>query len=191
MSNTTEQGRGQTALVTGGANGIGWAICQALAARGYRVAIADLDLAAAQERAQTLGPDHLALGVDLTDANAASALPGQAAQALGRLDLVVNNAGMTDTTGKSIATLPEDRFDRLVALNTDVVSVAVAPDLVVTRIAPLKGNEKVIGTKYWQVPTQLASIARAYRTQSPVIDGPVNLIQGGRGYILRLSLIHI
>lgn len=75
--------------------------------------------------------------------------------------------------------------DRLVALNTDVVSVAVAPDLVVTRIAPLKGNEKVIGTKYWQVPTQLASIARAYRTQSPVIDGPVNLIQGGRGYILR------
>lgn len=130
MNNTTEQGQGQTALVTGGANGIGWAICQALAAQGYRVAIADLDLAAAQERAQTLGSDHLALGVDLTDANAASALPGQAAQALGRLDLVVNNAGMTDTTGKSIATLPEDRFDRLVALNLTAVQVicdAAAP----------------------------------------------------------------
>ena len=111
------------ALVTGGANGIGWAICQRLAADGYRVALADLDGAAAAARARELGQDHLALPVDLTDPRAAANLPGWAVTELGGLDVVVNNAGMTVLNGQPLTALPEADFDRLVALNLTAVQV--------------------------------------------------------------------
>ena len=85
---------GKTALVTGAAGGIGWAIARRLSALGYRVALADIDASAVQQRAADLGDGHVALGVDLTDQTAAQALPDQAARALGHLDVIVNNAGI-------------------------------------------------------------------------------------------------
>lgn len=108
-------------LVTGGAAGIGWAICRALAARGYRIALADIDAAAARAGVKELGDGHVALSVDLTDRASAAALPQLAAEALGRLDVIVNNAGMTDTSGKSLTGLPVSSFDRLIALNLSAV----------------------------------------------------------------------
>ncbi len=69
--------------------------------------------------------------------------------------------------------------------NPGVRAVALAPGLVVTHSFPITGNQKIIGLKYWQVPEQMASVANAFRRQSPVVDGPVPLIQGGAGYILR------
>jgi len=109
------------ALVTGGAAGIGWAVCRRLARDGYRIVLADIDAAEAQQRVGELGPLHVALEVDLTDAASAADLPARAAAAFGRLDVVVNNAGMTDTSGKSLIDLPAERFDRLVALNLAAV----------------------------------------------------------------------
>jgi NAD(P)-dependent dehydrogenase (short-subunit alcohol dehydrogenase family) len=114
------------ALVTGGANGIGWAICQRLAADGYRVALADLDSAAAANRIATLGAAHRALPVDLTDRQAAANLPGQVVSEMGGLDVVINNAGMTVTDGQPLTTLPEADFDRLVALNLTAVEAICA-----------------------------------------------------------------
>lgn len=105
------------ALVTGGAAGIGWAICRALAAEGIRCAIADIDLARAWDRAAELGPGHVALGVDLADVAAAADLPRRAAEALGGLEIVVNNAGITDPSGRPLGAIPEAEFDRLVAVN--------------------------------------------------------------------------
>jgi NAD(P)-dependent dehydrogenase (short-subunit alcohol dehydrogenase family) len=113
ISDTT----GRRALVTGGADGIGWAVVKRLADAGYRVAIADIDAVAAEARIAALGGSHIALGVDLTDGAAARGLPARAAEALGGLDVVVNNAGMTDTSGRTLIALPEDRFAALVALN--------------------------------------------------------------------------
>lgn len=109
------------ALVTGGAGGIGWAICQRLARAGYRVVIADLNADAARRRAATLGPDHGAIGVDLTDAEAARDLVPQAMRAFGALQLVVNNAGMTDTGGHALTGMPDAAFGRIVALNLTAV----------------------------------------------------------------------
>lgn len=127
----THTGTPRRALVTGGANGIGWAIARTLAARGMWVAIADLDGMLASARAGELGPDHVALTVDLLDAEAASALPARAAEALGGLDVIVNNAGMTDSGGLAITEMPDDRFARLVALNLTAVEriCAAAIDL--------------------------------------------------------------
>jgi NAD(P)-dependent dehydrogenase (short-subunit alcohol dehydrogenase family) len=110
------------ALVTGGAGGIGWAICQRLAELGYRVAIADLNAEDAMRRAASLGPDHQALGVDLTDRHAAATLVARAAAVLpGGLSLIVNNAGMTDTGGNTLCDMAQDSFDRIIALNLTAV----------------------------------------------------------------------
>jgi len=79
---------GKTALVTGAARGIGYAIAARLATDGARVAVLDLDTAVAKEAAERIGPSALALTADVTVARQVDA-------AFGRLDILVNNAGIT------------------------------------------------------------------------------------------------
>ncbi len=82
---------GRTALVTGGASGIGAATARRLAAEGARVAIADLDEAGARSVASEI--DGLAVVMDVADPAAARAGVAVAEDAWGPLDIVVNNAG--------------------------------------------------------------------------------------------------
>jgi 2-hydroxycyclohexanecarboxyl-CoA dehydrogenase len=81
---------GRTAVVTGGAGGIGRAICADLAALGARVVVADLDLPAAEAVAKEL-PDALATRVDLGDPDSIEAFVAQA----GQVDALVHNAGVS------------------------------------------------------------------------------------------------
>jgi len=69
--------------------------------------------------------------------------------------------------------------------NPTILAVALAPGLEVTNSYLNAGSNRAIGLKYWEVPAQMASVAKAYRTRDPVVSGPVSLVQGGRGYILR------
>jgi NADP-dependent 3-hydroxy acid dehydrogenase YdfG len=85
---------GQTAAVTGAARGIGRATAEAFLRRGMRVAIGDLDLAAAQKTAQELGPSAVALALDVTDRESFAAFLDGAEEQLGPLDVLVNNAGI-------------------------------------------------------------------------------------------------
>lgn len=131
------------ALVTGGAAGIGWAICQRLAQAGYRIVIADRDGDLAASRAESLGAGHVALTVDLTDAQAASELVSRAAALFPQgLRLIVNNAGMTDTGGHVLCDMPQQAFERIIALNLTAVEricaaalQALAPGGAVVNIA--------------------------------------------------------
>lgn len=77
---------GKTALVTGAAGGIGAAVVRALRAQGARVAVADRDTAGIEAEAHLDG--------NLLEAGYADGLAAAAARALGRLDIVVNNAGV-------------------------------------------------------------------------------------------------
>ena len=77
---------GRCALVTGAAGGIGAAIVRLLRAEGARVAVADRDTDGVEAEAHLPG--------DLLDPAYADGLPAAAAEALGRLDIVVNNAGV-------------------------------------------------------------------------------------------------
>jgi 2-hydroxycyclohexanecarboxyl-CoA dehydrogenase len=81
----------RTALVTGGASGIGAATARRLAAEGARVSIADLDEAGAREVAAEI--DGYAVRMDVADAASARAGVAAATEALGPLDILVNNAG--------------------------------------------------------------------------------------------------
>lgn len=86
---------GKTALVTGAGSGIGAAIAQALAAKGVRVAVVDLDESAAQTRAATL-PDALAVGCNVADPASVKAAVARVAGSFGRIDILVNSAGIVD-----------------------------------------------------------------------------------------------
>ena len=87
---------GRTALVTGGASGIGAATARRLAAEGARVAIGDIDEAGAREVAGEL--DGLAVLLDVTDAAAGRAAIERVGAELGPVDVLINNAG-TDRFG--------------------------------------------------------------------------------------------
>ncbi|MEQ8659449.1 MAG: SDR family oxidoreductase, partial [Gammaproteobacteria bacterium] len=85
---------GEVAIITGGAAGIGLALGSALAARGATVVLADIDGAAAQAAATRLGARVSAATLDVTDAAAVAALVADTVRAHGRVDLMVNNAGI-------------------------------------------------------------------------------------------------
>jgi len=84
----------RVSIVTGGASGIGRAIAAELVARGSHVVVADLDGAAAQRTADELGPNASAATVDVSDAGAVAALVDATVAEHGRLDVMVNNAGI-------------------------------------------------------------------------------------------------
>lgn len=71
----------------------------------------------------------------------------------------------------------------------EVRSIALAPDLVVTHVYPLEGNEAVIGLDYRNNEAQLPKVLEAMEMAHGIVTGPVNLVQGGRGLILREPII--
>lgn len=106
----------RTAVITGAADGIGWAMAQVFAEAGYRVALADIDLDKARGRAAQLGEAHLALPVDVSDEQAVVALAAKVGEAFGHVDALVNNAGISDS---HLPTLEQDvgHFQRVVDIH--------------------------------------------------------------------------
>ncbi|HEU5339831.1 SDR family oxidoreductase [Edaphobacter sp.] len=119
----------KTALVTGGASGIGAATCRELARAGAQVLVADLNLAAAETLASEL-PQAKAVAMDVTDAaSIASAL-----RSMNRLDILVNNAGI-GLVGDITRTSEED-FARVMRVNVNsvfLVTQAAFPLLLASR----------------------------------------------------------
>src|SRR3954465_11960777 len=105
---------GRTAVVTGGARGIGFAIAERYVAEGARVVLGDLDPAATASAVESLGGRDVAVAVrcDVTDAAEVEALVATAVDAFGGLDVMVNNAGITrDATMRKMT---EEQFDQVI-----------------------------------------------------------------------------
>jgi len=86
---------GKTALVTGATGGLGGEIARALHQAGATVALSGTRAEKLDTLADELGERVHKLACDLSDADAVDALPGQATEAMGRLDIVISNAGVT------------------------------------------------------------------------------------------------
>jgi len=106
---------GKKALVTGASGGIGGAIAKALKEAGAQVAISGTRVEALEALNKELGGGCAVLPCNLTDAAAVEALPGQAEAALGGLDILVCNAGVTKD-GLAMRMKDED-FDSVIAIN--------------------------------------------------------------------------
>lgn len=107
---------GRRALVTGGSRGIGLAVAKALAAEGVDVAVAGRDLeraqAAASEVAAGSGRRTVGLRVEMSDLEAVRAMVADATEALGGVDILVNNAAMPggQSAPPTLAGLTEEAF---------------------------------------------------------------------------------
>lgn len=108
---------GMGAAITGAASprGLGKATARLFAEHGARVAILDLDAAAAQAAADDLGAGHLGLACDVTDKAAVERAMAAAVEALNAVDVLVNNAGITQPL-KTMEIAPEN-YDAVLDVN--------------------------------------------------------------------------
>ena len=104
----------KVALVTGGAKGIGEAIARRFAAEGAKVVIADRDADAGSAVAASV-PDMHFVAADVAASGAGTALVKAAVDRFGRLDVLVNNAGITHAA--DFLDLREEDFDRVLSVN--------------------------------------------------------------------------
>ena len=102
--------RGRVAVITGGAGGIGFAMAEAFAARGARIALADLDEAGMAERAKTLeagGAEVLCVPTDVTLRQSVASLADAVWKRFGAAHVVCNNAGIA-IAGPLLKMTPDD-----------------------------------------------------------------------------------
>ena len=131
MATLTEK----VALVTGGAQGIGYAIGSTLARHGARLVLADMNAdgcRAAQEQLRSAGAQVVAVAGNVAVVQDVEAMVGAAITAFGRLDILVNNAGGSAQTPLRIEDVTEEHFDRVMAWNvrgTFFCSKAALPHL--------------------------------------------------------------
>jgi NAD(P)-dependent dehydrogenase (short-subunit alcohol dehydrogenase family) len=143
--------KGTSAVVTGGARGIGFAIAQRLLASGAQCSLWDIDaqaLQAAAQQCQAAGEVHTAT-VELTDAASIQAAVAATLSRRGAIDILVNNAGIAGVTKKAWEMTPEEWRQ---VIDVDLTSVflccrAVVPGMIARRygrivnIASIAGKE--------------------------------------------------
>lgn len=106
-----------------------------------------------------------------------------------------NNAQLVKGLVVSISTEPNMTQERYAALskpllqdNTELRNIAAAPGLIIRYMYPIKGNESAIGLNYRNHPLQYSAVKKAIELNKLVIAGPVNLVQGGQGFIARIPI---
>jgi 3-oxoacyl-[acyl-carrier protein] reductase len=178
---------GQVAIVTGGGQGIGLAIAEEIVAHGGRVLVADIDGGRAEEAVAPLGEAATALACDVTSERDQSAIVQACLNQFGRVDLLVNNAGVT--RDGYIAKLSEADFDLVVDVSLKgawLGTRAVAPLLrkqgsgAIVNVSSLSGKIGNPGqTNYSAAKAGLIGLTKAAAKELGPSGVRVNAVQPG------------
>lgn len=106
---------GQSALITGAARGIGREFAEAYIREGATVAIADINLSAAQKTASQLGEAAYAVQLDVTQQGSIEAAVETVVETTGKLDILINNAALFDAA--ETVDITRESYDKLYAVN--------------------------------------------------------------------------
>ncbi len=134
---------GKVAIVTGGGSGIGLATATLLAANGARVAIADIDAAAAQEAAVKIGGQTRPLQIDVTKRTQVQYALDYAAAEFGRVDIMFNNAGITER-GEDLFSKNAQKWEQV--LDVDLRAVILGTQLAVQQMRKQGGGGVIVNT---------------------------------------------
>ncbi|WP_433490655.1 SDR family oxidoreductase [Nocardia grenadensis] len=168
---------GQVAVVTGAANGIGRAVAAALVDRGLRVVVADVEAETLARTAAELGDPVLAVPTDVADIDQVRALAERTLATFGRVDLVVNNAGV-GAGGPSWDIAPAE-WDRVWSVNVGGVVNGIhvfTPHLIagggghIVNTASLAGlTVGLFGAPYAASRSAIISISESLRGELDII----------------------
>lgn len=180
---------GQTAVVTGGAQGLGFAIAQRFIAEGARVVLGDVNLEATQAAAAQLGGDDVARAVrcDVTSAEQVDALVAAAVDGFGGLDIMVNNAGITrDATMRKMT---EEQFDQVISVHLKGTWNGLRSAAAVMRenkcgaivnMSSISGKVGMVGqTNYSAAKAGIVGMTKAASKELAYLGVRVNAIQPG------------
>ncbi|MFZ2529851.1 MAG: 3-oxoacyl-ACP reductase FabG [Rhodococcus sp. (in: high G+C Gram-positive bacteria)] len=179
----------RTAVITGGAQGIGFAIARSFVAQGAKVVIGDLDLDAATAAAEKLGSRDVARAVKANVVESADwdTLLAEAVDGFGALDVVVNNAGITrDAT---MRTMTEEDFDLVISVHlkgtwngTRKASAIMreAKRGAIVNISSLSGKVGLVGqTNYSAAKAGIVGLTKAAAKEMAHHGVRINAIQPG------------
>jgi NAD(P)-dependent dehydrogenase (short-subunit alcohol dehydrogenase family) len=142
MARTRTSLAGQTVLITGAARGIGAALARKAAARGARVALVGLEPERLAAVADELGPQHLWVEADVTDAEALRAAVQRTVDTFGGLDVVVANAGIAPLT--TVMTSSAHALARTVEVN--LIGAMLTAHAALPEIAKRRGHVLLISS---------------------------------------------
>ena len=181
----------KVAVITGGAgrNGLGFATAKLMAAQGARVAILDLARAEPQAAAARLGAGHLGLVADVTDKASCEAAIAAVLKAFGRIDNLINNAGITQSV-KTLDITGAD-YDRILDVSlrgTLYMSQAVLPAMraqksgaivCISSVSAQRGGGIFGGPHYSAAKAGVLGLARAMAREFGIDGIRINCIAPG------------
>jgi NAD(P)-dependent dehydrogenase (short-subunit alcohol dehydrogenase family) len=140
--------RGKVVLITGGARGIGFETGRTARERGASVVLVDLDREVVEESATALGGDSIGISADVTDLGQMEDAVAQTVERLGRLDVVIANAGITPPKTTSRAIDPAV-WEKVVEVNT--VGVYNTVKAAIEQVIANRGHMALIASVYAHV----------------------------------------
>ena len=188
----------KVAIVTGAARGIGLAIAKKFLEQGYAVALIDIDAAELAKADSTLGDDTIAIVCDVSDPRQVNAAVGEVKARFGRIDALVNNAGIA--VFKPLLETTHEEWERVLAVNLTgpfLLTQLCAPVMLETsggsivNIGSISGlRASTLRVAYGTSKAALAHLTRQQAAELGAMGIRVNLVAPGPVDTAMAKLVH-